>query len=73
MTPPSPRLRPDPATDPAAAPDDPGDRTLVLWVPVVFAVAGVGWVRGAVRRLRLRLRVGAALIDLGARIMGAGT
>lgn len=54
MTYPSPRLHPDPA------PDTRGDWTLILWLPVVFAVAALRWVR---------IRVGVAMIDLGARIM----
>lgn len=54
-----------PATDPAL---QRGDWSLYGWAAAVFAVAAA---RGLVRRLRLR--VGAALIGLGARIMGAGT
>lgn len=58
MTYPTPRLHPDHAADPV--PDTRGDWSLYGWVPVVFAAAALRWVR---------IRVGVALIDLGARIM----
>lgn len=45
---------------PDPAPDTRGDWSLILWVPIVLVVAALRWVR---------IRVGVALIDLGARIM----
>lgn len=58
MTLPAPRLHPDPATDPA--PDTSGDWSWYAVMPIIFAVAALRWVR---------VRVGVALIDLGARIL----